>query len=104
MLGFMRDVGGYVFEHWCHEHSRYDLKELEQAILDFEDLDLLGIMLSHPYLVVSSADRSCGRPFFSCVLLTTSLFYVLTWALTILLLEIDIILEGMVIACFSELA
>jgi hypothetical protein len=38
------------------------------------------------------------------VLLATTLFYVLTWAFTILLLEIDIILEGMVIACFSELA
>jgi hypothetical protein len=49
-----KDVGGCVFEHWCHEHSRYDLKDLEQAILDFEGLDLLGIMmLSHPYLVVS---------------------------------------------------
>jgi hypothetical protein len=39
MLGFMRDVGGCVFEHWCHEHSRYDLKD--QAILGFNGLDLL---------------------------------------------------------------
>jgi hypothetical protein len=53
-----------VFDHWCHEHSRYDLKDLEEVILGFKNLELLSIMIfSHTCLVVSSADRSCRTAF-----------------------------------------
>jgi hypothetical protein len=61
------------------------------------------MMLSQPYLAASAADRSRGTTSFSCLILATSLSYVLTWVLSILLLQIDIGLEGMVIACFSPL-
>jgi hypothetical protein len=59
--------------------------------------------LSSEYCAIGIHDRTRDSSSFSCVFLATDVSCVLTWALTIHLLQFDINLTGIVIAHFSSL-